>query len=157
MGRRYTFYRYVGRSSREYLNERQPIQRYWISCLVVLKSVVESAPQILMTERRVITFPAESNHRRLSVSPTKHLSLPREALPPLPSLGSRRRTLLQPGVSSTLRRTRREVVASCESNLGYPKTLIWRRRQDDMGPKSRTQCCTAVRSEIEEICCQTSS
>ena len=33
----------------------------------------------------------------------------------------RRRTLLQPGVSSTLRITRREVVASCESNLGYPK------------------------------------
>ena len=32
----------------------------------------------------------------------------------------RRRTLLQPGVSSTLRRTRREIVASCKSNLGYP-------------------------------------
>ena len=36
----------------------------------------------------------------------------------------RRRTLLQPGVSSTLRRTRREIVASCESNLGYPKPSL---------------------------------
>ena len=36
----------------------------------------------------------------------------------------RRRTLLQPGVSSTLRKTRREVVASRESNMGYPKPSI---------------------------------
>ena len=35
-----------------------------------------------------------------------------------------RRTLLQPGVSSTLRKTRREVVASRESNLGYPKPFF---------------------------------
>ena len=33
----------------------------------------------------------------------------------------RRRTLPQPGVSSTLRKARREEVASCESNLGYLK------------------------------------
>ena len=42
MGHRYTFYRYVDRSYREDLYERYPFQRYWISCLVVLKVVVES-------------------------------------------------------------------------------------------------------------------
>ena len=35
-----------------------------------------------------------------------------------------RRTLPQPGVSSTLRKKRREVVASRESNLSYPKLII---------------------------------
>ena len=64
-------------------------------------------------------FPLTSNHCRLSVCheaplvASRHFYRYRRLV--------RRRTLLQPGVSSTLRRTRREVVASCELNLGYPK------------------------------------
>ena len=120
MGRRYTFYRDVDRSSREDFYEQQTFQRGWISCLVFQK-VVES-PWILVTERRAITSPSD----KLSISTlcfaygtqhvvSRHFYYCRLVRP---------LTLLQPSVSSTLRKTRREVVASCESNLVSPKFYL---------------------------------
>ena len=86
--------------------------------LLVPKVLVES-PYIMVTERCSIPFPAD----KLSLSA---LALPVEA--PLVCLKAllsfrlrlvRRRTLLQPGVSYTLRKPRREVVAIRESNLTH--------------------------------------
>ena len=73
-----------------------------------------------MTERRVITFPADKESLstlcfayEACLVASRHFYRYR--------LLVRRRTLPQPGVSSTLRRTRRLVVSCCESNLGYLK------------------------------------
>ena len=87
MGHRYTFYRYVDRSSRrEDLYERWPFQRYWIS--------------LTSSNLCRLCFACEG-----PFVASRHFYRYRRLV--------RRRTLLQPGVSFTLRRTRREVVASC--------------------------------------------
>ena len=87
---------------------------------VLLYKSARGVSVIMVAERRESRFPLTRNHCRLYVLPPKHLSLPRGtsivavvwfAVEPCPNLACR----------STLRKTRREVVASRESNLGYPK------------------------------------